>query len=409
MNDIKPFQLNGCNIINDHDSLLTPEQICALIKKIFKSSNVVIDRKQFIINKKTALLAKNISYLGYDKKNDDLRLEKKRIQLPSYFVDYVNENSTKGITTYYMGIYSYEKEKDFLFAIFDTSSYIGKKSNNSSAHLSIYDLLSARNRGYFFKTDKFENKIYLLNTENLYDFIMNDNSVVKEYSEKEYELLMYIKKFWQNIPLELKGDECYKEMYNEGFSKTFESEWVGFYQEFLFEKFLKNNYTDLIDLHGDKKKYGIDLDLKILFAEDFYADLKADNENFDIQGNKQKTIDDILSKNGHIWYIVAAFNCVVMDKTVNFVVMETYNSLKEKFNSSVISKSKKKDINMRYSEKMKYSVKMSSFYVLDINNANQQFLLEYAQGKNSNGQERTSKYKITKKKLDEFKIFEFIK
>lgn len=405
----KPCQLDGSNIIYDEDSKLTQLQIEALIQKIFSSKKVKKIGKQFIINNKTALLVKNITWLGYDKQNDDYRVDKKRIQLSKDYSYIAKSNLNNGIKTYFIGIYSYEKEKDFLYAVFETEKYVDNKSNNSSAHLSIYDLVSAKNRGYFFKTDKFENKILILDTNNFKDFIINENSEVYKIASAEYQLLQYFKKFWDDIPLELQGDRCYREMFDAAFSKTFETEWVGWYHEFLFENFLRKEKTDLVDLYADCSRDGFNLDLKMNIGNNFFGDLKSDNENFDIQGNKKETIDTILDKNGHIWYLVASFNEVVMDKTMEYMVMKEYNRLKEEHNSTCNIKSKKKKINMDYSEKMKYSVKLNNFYILDINPSNAQFLLDYKQGKNSDGKSRGVKYKISKKTLDEFKIFEYNK
>lgn len=407
MEAYKPCQLNGTNIIYDDDNQLTSLQIQALLLKIFKSSNIVKKENQFLLKKrKIALIVKNLSWLNIDKNNGDPRLEKKRIQIPKYANEYIKNNIENGYTTYFLGIYSNESEKDYLYCLFEANSYFENKANNSSAHLNIIDLVSAKTRGQFFKLDKNENRIFIFNQTNFYDFLINDYSNVARIAEEEYQLLQYLKKFWKDIPEELKGDECYQMMFNEAYSKTFECEWAGFYQEFLFEKHLKIHPTTLIGMHGDKKKDGIDLDLKINITENFYADLKADNEIYNIRGNKKETIDKIIAENGHIWYIVAAFNDVVMDKVMEYHVMNEYNRLKEIYNDGKPN-SKKKKINMDYADKMKYSAKFNHFYVLDINSGNIKYLLDDTQGKNSDGSKRTLKYTISKKKLDEFKIFEF--
>ncbi len=405
----KPLQIKGKRIIPDDDYTLTSAQIEALLIKKLGSSNVVKDDKQYLIKKrKIALLAKNCTWINYDKSRDDYRIERRRVQLSDYFPDYVNKNYKKGFTTYYLGVYTYEAERDFLYVLFDTTLYAQKKSNNSGAQITIYDLLSAKTRGQFFKYDKSGNRIYILTEDKFIDFILNpDNSVLK-IAEQEYQLLLYLKDFWNDIPLELRGDLCYQQMFDAAYSKAFECEWAGFYQEFMFEKFLKNNPTDLVETYGDKSKKGIDLDLKMPFVEYFYGDLKADNENFDIQGNKKETIDKIIASNGHIWYIVASFSDVVMDTIMNNYVLLEYNRLKAEYNANPMNKKKKK-ISMDYADKMKYSAKFKNFYVLDINSGNIDYLSNYKQGKNSNGDVRTDKYKISKKTIDEFKIFEFSK
>ena len=405
----KPLQIKGKKIISDNDYTLTPAQIEALLIKKLGASNVVKDEKQYLIKKrKIALLAKNCTWINYDKANDDYRIDRRRVQLSDYFPEYVNNNYKKGITTFYLGIYSYEAERDFLYVLFDTTLYAQKKSNNSGAQITIYDLISAKTRGQFFKYDRCGNRIYILTEEKFIDFILNPESSVMKTAENEYQLLLYLKDFWSDIPVELRGDLCYQQMFDAAYSKVFECEWAGFYQEFLFENHLKKNPTNLVELYGDKSKKGIDLDLKMPFVENFYGDLKADNENFDIQGNKKETIDKVIAENGHIWYIVASFSDVVMDTIMNNYVLLEYNRMKEEYNADPKNKKKKK-ISMDYAEKMKYSARFKNFYVLDINSGNIEYLSNYKQGKNSDGSARTDKYKISKKAIDEFKIFEFTK
>ena len=410
----KSYQICKSNIVEDYDSVLTPLQQKALILKLFGSKNVedILVKNgvsQFIIRGKYALIVRNITYLGYDKTNNDYRMNKKRIQIPSKIKENFLYNNSKGLTTYYIGIYSYESEKNFLYAVFDTEMLSQKNANNSSAHVSVFDLLSAKIRGYFFKVDKGENKIYVFNQQNFISFFMDDNFVIRENAEKEYLLFQYLKSFWKTFPLKLTGISCYEEMYANNYSKTFESEWIGFYHEFKFEDFLKTNYTDLIEVYGDKKRDGIDLDLKTNIGSDFYADLKSDNEKYDIQGNKKATIEHILKKNGHVWYILVSFTDVIMDSERGFKTMEFYNSLKEDFNSKQTVKSKMKNISLDYKDKMKYSANVKTFYILDINKGNMKYLSDYLQGKNSNNKSRGIKIKITQKMFDDFKIYEFSK
>lgn len=410
MSNIKPYQIEKADIVEDYDSLLSPQQFYPLLSKIFGSTSIKSETKegfvqQFVIRKKYAIVVRNLTYLGYDKGNDDYRLEKKRIQIPTTINKNLVDNETRGLKTFYIGVYSYESEKNFLYVVFDSDSYL-KNGKNSSKHISVFDLLSARRRGYFFKLDKNDNRIYILNQHNLYDFFMNDNSEVAEESEGEYQLLQYLKKFWDDIPIELQGDECYREMFDAAYAKTFETEWVGYYHEFLFEKHLDANPTNLVELYGDKKKNGIDLDLKVNISKNFYADLKSDNENFGVQGNKKETIERILDDNGHIWYIVAAFNEVVMDSVMHFETCKTFNELLIKNNET---KSIKTSAKLKNNHDFKYKVSLKNYYVLDINAANREYLLDYQQGKNSNSSVRGLKIKISKKILDEFKIFEYKK
>ena len=408
--EIKPFQVDGADIVEDDDNILHQSQIYPLFLKIFGSKNIKLEEKsgfvpQMIVRGKYAIVARNLSYLGYDKGNDDYRQEKKRIQIPSNITNNIQDNLKRNLRMFYVGIYSYEKEKDYLYVLFDSNSY-SKNGKNASKHVSVFDLLSARRKGYFFKLDKNDNRIYILNRHNLYDFLMNDDSDVAEQSEGEYQLLQYLKRFWDDIPEDLKGEECYREMFDAAYAKTFETEWIGFYHEYLFENYLNKNNTDLVEIYGDKKRNGIDIDLKVNIGENFYADLKADNEEFGVQGNKKETIEHILDNEGHIWYIVAAFSDVVMDEVLNYETCKCFNELLE-INS--IDKRINTSAKPKNNHNFKNKLKLKRFYVLDINSANRKYLENYVQGKNSNSKARGLKIKITKKILDEFKIFDYKK
>lgn len=405
----KPLQIKDKKLIHDDDAILTSKQIEALLEKTLGHNNIIKKDGQYLVKKrKIALLAKCCTWINKDSKRNDYRVERRRVQLSKHFPKYVLKNYENGFTTYYLGIYCYESEKDFLYILFDTTQYAKNKSNNSAAQVTIYDLISAKTRGQFFKYDKMGNRIYILNKTNFVDFILNSESSVLKNAELEYELLLYLKSFWNTLPLVLKGEDCYEEMYNNHYSNTFQSEWVGFYHEFSFQRYLSIYPTNLVEVYADKSINGIDLDLKINVSENFYGDLKSDNENFDIQGNKKSTIDRIISTQGHIWYIVATFNNVIMDNDMNYCVMNKYNKLKVEYNNNPKNKDKKR-ISMDYSDKMKYSAIFDHFYVLDINFGNIKYLSDYKQGKNSDGSKRTLKYKINKKTINEFKIFEFKK
>jgi hypothetical protein len=63
-----------------------------------------------------------------------------------------------------------------------------------------------------------------------------------------------------------------------------------------------------------------------------------------------------------------------------------------------------KDDLMSYSEKMKYSIKIKSFYILEINKFNCCYLEIFNQGKNSDGKSRKPKISINYKNIDNFLI-----
>lgn len=128
----KSYQICKSNLVEDYDSVLTQLQQKALILKLFGSKNaeefsVKDGVSQFIIRRKYALIVRNITYLGYDKNNNDYRMNKKRIQIPSKIKENFAYNFSKGLTTYYIGIYSYESEKIFYMLCLIPKSFLKKK------------------------------------------------------------------------------------------------------------------------------------------------------------------------------------------------------------------------------------------------------------------------------------------
>lgn len=139
--------LRNGNIVVDYDQTLTTKEIKMLMHELF---NPVVkeDDKQFILYNKIALLACNVTYLG-----NPHPIYKKRIQLKSYYLDYLTKNSANNLKTLYLGIYTYKRTR--LFVVFEPSTYASKKSHNSSAHVYSINLQYAQKVGKFSKVDAY--------------------------------------------------------------------------------------------------------------------------------------------------------------------------------------------------------------------------------------------------------------
>ena len=148
------------NIVLDYDQTLTAKEIDALMAELF---NPVLkkDGKQYVLYDKIGILACNVTYL-----NNPHPLYKKRIQLKSYYLDYLAKNSAKNMTTLYVGIYTYKRTR--LFVVFETDTFASKKSHNSSAHVYSINLQYAQRAGKFEKVDAFGNVVKVFNT---YEFV----------------------------------------------------------------------------------------------------------------------------------------------------------------------------------------------------------------------------------------------
>ena len=88
------------NIVLDYDETLTKKEIDDLMTELF-GPVLTKEDKQYVLYNKIGILACNVTYL-----NNPHPLYKKRIQLKSYYLDYLAKNSARNITTLYLGIYT---------------------------------------------------------------------------------------------------------------------------------------------------------------------------------------------------------------------------------------------------------------------------------------------------------------
>ena len=201
-----------------------------------------------------------------------------------------------------------------------------------------------------------------------------------------------VMKFFYDERKEWKGIDCYKEMINENYRNKFQPEWAGFYLEYEFEKYIKNNKLEtIVDFAQDKSKNGIDLDLYFSNIK-CYGDLKAHSTNSSgIQGNDRATIIKQIQTNGHVFYVVCSHD-TFKDSNYDFEVTKYWNTVQ-----------KKEDL-LSYSKKMKNKVVLKKSFILDINGNNFSNLSVFKQGINSNGKLREPKIMISEEKIDEFII-----
>ena len=122
-----------------------------------------------------------------------------------------------------------------------------------------------------------------------------------------------------------------------------------------------------------------------------YGDLKTHSLNSNaIQGNDYNTIMDLIEKQS-VYYIVCSHE-TEKDKNHGFVVTEFWNRAQNKT-----------DLHS-YGNKMKYSVKITKYYILEINKYNKKYLEIFKQGKNSDGKSREPKIMIPDKYIENFLV-----
>ena len=383
LSNVKVEQVYQNKVVKDYGEILTKRELQNIIKEFF--GNLTINEDEWLYgkhrDKEYCIYFKNVSYLG----NPHPKY-KKRIQISNEFKRVYANNLKNNITTLLIGVYKYKD--NVLLCDFDTSTYINRKAHNSSAHVHTIDLLYGERNGLFVKKDIKGNIITVFNKENVINFL--DKKLYDEEKVK-YEVFDTVDEFFDSVAKEWFGLDAYAEMIENDYRNKYQPEWQGFYLEYKFEQFLlENRKQDVIVFYQDKKKDGIDLDLQFPRLG-FFGDLKAHSITSNaIQGNDYETVMKLLETQT-IYYIVANHE-TEKDSEHEYVVTKYWNSKQNKPNI------------MSYSDKMKYKVNIKSYYILELNKYNKQYIDMFKQGKNSDGSPRNPKISISMKKIDNFLV-----
>lgn len=325
---------------------------------------------------------KNVSYLGTPHP-----FFKKRIQIGDNFKDIYTENQNNGIQTLLLGIYKYKNT--LLFVDFDITKYVTNKSHNSSAHVYTIDLKNGLLFGIFQKEDIRKNIITVFTPENIEKYL--DSKIIGDV-DLRLDFITVLDDFYETLSKEWFGVDAYQEMIDAHFNNALQPEWPGFYHEYKLDEYIKAHpgTEEDIQYRQNKKSGAIDLDL--FFPKvDTYGDLKAhSNESSGIQGNDWDTVMKVLQSDS-LYYIVLNHD-TEKDRDHRNKVAIFWNTKLGKVNL------------LSYANKMKYSVKLTSYYVLEINKFNKQYLDVFHQGHNSDGSPRNPKIQIKNKNIGNFLI-----
>ena len=384
LSSVKVEQIDSSKgVIVDYGETLSNNEIIEIASDVF--TNVELREGHLYgryNNEDFCLYFKNVSYLG-----NPHPIYKKRIQIPKTFIELYDKNAYKNIKTLLIGIYKY---KDVvLFCDFNTSTYVKNRINNSSAHVYTIDLLKGLETGFFQKQDRAGNSITVFTKNRVNDFYKSKFEHTE--IESKMEIVSTFDDFFKTISKDWFGIDCYKEMIRGEYNNKFQSEWVGFYLEYLLDSYIAEHHLfDIVKYLQNKKTGEIDLDL--YFSKiNSYGDLKAHSDSSGgIIGNDYNTIDSII-KNGKVYYIVCN-HTTEMDKDHGYEVTKFWNKIQNK------------DDILSYSNKMKHDVKLTGYYILEINKFNFKYVDIYNQGRNSNGNERNPKIAISNKDIGNFLI-----
>lgn len=366
-------------VVDDFDVKINPQGIKNILLKLPKL-NINTNKNPFEANyknKNIKLCVKNISYLGIPHLH-----YKKRIQIPKEWRQILQDENTL-----LLGVYSYNNAKTF--CLFNTSNYKKNNLNNSSAHIYTIDIHKARELGIFKKTDKNNNNLIVFTEENfekVFDEVLLN---IRVNLSNEIDVF---NQFSNTLQTSWHGIDCYREMINGKFNNAYQPEWAGFYLEYKFNEFLNSNpqYKEYCQYIQNKSNNSIDLDL--WFEEKrFFGDLKAHTIGTDLLGNDKATVQDAINNYGKIWYI-AFSHYTEKDQNHDGIVTNFWNIELNKRQQKT-SKGKIKKLNS-YISRMKNSVELNNFTVLEVNKFNAKYLSDFQQGKNSNNQSRSTKISI---------------
>lgn len=383
LSNVKVEQITkSFEVVEDYGEILSPAELRDIISHSF--SNVKFEGNiayGSINGNRYCLYFKNISYLGIPHP-----YYKKRIQIGDNFKSVFVENKARGIKTLLLGIYSYKGI--VAFVDFDTERYAGAKAHNSSAHVYTIDLVNGIKRGVFQKTDAFGNIITVYNPSNVEKFL---NSKFDNNVDLRFNFIDALDTFFAGLEKTWHGISCYDEMDKADFPNKNQPEWPGFFLEYRLEKFIADNgVQNKIRYSQNKGKDEIDLDI-FLPQVDCFGDLKAhSNDSKGIQGNDWDTVMSVLNDSS-IYYIVCDHD-TIKDKDCGYEVTLYWNNKLGKSNP------------MSYSTRMKNKVILTGYKVLEINRYNMQYLSEFHQGHNSNGDARAKKIMIKTSDINNFLI-----
>lgn len=113
---------------------------------------------------KKVLLCKNITYLG-----NPHPIFKKRIQIPSDWIELTRKLERDGYDVRFVGVYHYDGF--VVFADFLKDTYLQRNCHNSAAHIYINDIYQGVTQGVFEKEDQQSRKFFVISRNCFADYL----------------------------------------------------------------------------------------------------------------------------------------------------------------------------------------------------------------------------------------------
>ncbi|WP_455076941.1 hypothetical protein [Prevotella koreensis] len=392
------------SVVMAKDQPLSPKGIFDVFVKWLGEENVyketVFGKKVIVYkdgSKKFILLAKCITYLG----NPHPEF-KKRIQLPDWYQSLCDNIIDKGFDydVRFIGVYHYEG--NIVFVDFLKETYLKHGLHNSSAHVYINDLYQAMRYGMFRKEDKFGNTIVSIRNNKLREYLSDG-------LHSQNNLFELFRRFNCGFSFGkwLYALDVIKEMHHGEWLQWRQTEWAGWFLEYMFDKFTREQgVDDLMRYVGSSNKRVGDLDFDIRFEEaDFYGDLKAsDVGKSETPGNDQENLVECIYQYNKFWYVIYEHETIKDSDATGYEATKARN----RYIKKVDPKYDKDE--MSYHKRMKHSVKFVKMTIIELNKVNFRDALKiFNQGRQPNGTARAPKFNINKETLsnDNYVVFRY--
>ena len=366
--------INGL-VIEDYDERIPPKDIRNILLKNFSISTKQNPFVATLGGSQINLFVKQVTYLGHPHPT-----YKKRIQISLGWNEKLREPRS-----FLIGLYKYRTT--LVYVVFDTTNFIERRTNNSSAHVSTLDIRNACHDGVFDKVDNQGNKITLATQSRIVGLL---EKLVRGETTTPPNVIPF-RNFKSSLGREYHGITCYQEMMSANFKRGMnQAEWFGWYIEFRFKNYLDEypNFKRVCEYQGHRG--GLELDFDLVFSDGFLGDLKSHslNRGGGVPGNDKSGTELAIKRHGKLWYVIISHN-TVMDKDCGYEVTKWWNDKLGKQN------------NMSYARRMKNSVILARLQILEIDKFNApQLFSDFNQGRQSSGEPRKPKYKISKTSIN---------
>lgn len=411
-------QIKDGKIVNDYDKTLrSPRVKCDFFEQSLGSKIDIewIDKKnqpyQFRLKFNDIytnfnVYMSSVTYLG--KPHPKF---KKRMQLSdSADRSFLNSHNSKTNITLMLGIYLYD-ETNPIFVAWDSSSNMNAGKSKSS-HVYINDIMLAMQNGVSQRKDKYNNSVYCFKPNYLFDFI-NYNYL---YLEHEITFIDYLKEFDSEIDEYMfldgivdflkedligrnsvwDGKDCLVEMKDNNFKNWAQTEWQGFFLEYLMQKEAKKEngrLEQILDIPGPR--YG-----NTVF-DSFYNipwDFKVHvDENNQIITNDMEAVNKALESYGKIGFIIVSGSA---EKEINTEFSDWRNEFKGGLSKNQLDNIAKNKKHRKLKTKFKPTEIMA--IVIDKNGLSKHGILKGL--RNPNGNIRRDKLVLYLDRLNEEEI-----